>query len=112
MVLLDRPEGRTIPLDVYFSFKINFKLEFFQNVIRPGTLKPWIPSRRRFPAEQNTHVVLYMKRIPPEQKKPGFLRCSAYLEYRQSKNQTVCSPENSPLCRNRNTAGAVLPGTP
>jgi hypothetical protein len=38
MVLLDRSEVRTIPLDVYFSFKNHFKFKFFQNVVRPGTL--------------------------------------------------------------------------
>jgi hypothetical protein len=36
-----------------------------------------------------------VNRIPPEQK-TGFLRCSAYFEYGWSKNQTVCSLENSP----------------
>jgi hypothetical protein len=31
MVLLDRYEVRTIPLDVYFFFKIHFSNKFFQN---------------------------------------------------------------------------------
>jgi hypothetical protein len=34
--------------------------------------------------------------------------CSAYFEYRQSKNLTVCSPGNSLLCGVPNTAGATL----
>jgi hypothetical protein len=38
--------------------------------------------------------------------------CSAYFEYRQSKNRTFCSPGISSLCRNPNTAGATLSGTP
>jgi hypothetical protein len=44
--------------------------------------------------DRGIHVVLRVFRIPPEQ------------------NQTVCSPENSPLCGNPNTAGAALPGKP
>jgi hypothetical protein len=42
-------------------------------------------------ARHNTHMVLCGNRIPPEQKN-GFLRCSAYFQYRQSKNLTICSP--------------------
>jgi hypothetical protein len=38
MVLLDRSEVCTIQLDVYFSFKINCKLKFFQNAVCPGSL--------------------------------------------------------------------------
>jgi hypothetical protein len=56
-------------------------------------------------------MVLCMNRIPPETK-TGFLRGSVYFKYRQSKNQTVCSPENSLLCEIPNTAGATLTGTP
>jgi hypothetical protein len=43
---LDRSEFRTIPLEVYFKFKIHFKLELFQNGVRPGALLPWISSWR------------------------------------------------------------------
>jgi hypothetical protein len=35
---LDRSEFRMIPLEVYFYVKIHFKLELFQNGIRPGAL--------------------------------------------------------------------------
>jgi hypothetical protein len=35
---LDRSEFRTIPLEVYFLFKIHLKLELFQNGVRPGAL--------------------------------------------------------------------------
>jgi hypothetical protein len=35
---LERSEFRTIPLEVYFQFKIHFKLELFQNGVRPGAL--------------------------------------------------------------------------
>jgi hypothetical protein len=38
MVSLDRSEFRTIPLEVYFLFKIHFKLELFQNGVRLGAL--------------------------------------------------------------------------
>jgi hypothetical protein len=34
------------------------------------------------------------------------------IEYRRSKNLTVCSPRNSLLCGIPNTAGATLSGTP
>jgi hypothetical protein len=44
---LDRSEFPTIPLEVYFLFKIHFELEFFQNGIRPGALLPWINKWRR-----------------------------------------------------------------
>jgi hypothetical protein len=59
----------------------------------------------------NTHMVLCVNRIPPEQKN-GFLRCFAYFEYCRSKNLTGCSPGNSLLCRIPNTAGGTLSGTP
>jgi hypothetical protein len=71
---------------------------------------PGFPLGGAFPAEQNTHVVLCLNRIPPEQKN-GFLRCSAYFEYRLSKTLTVCSPGNSLLCGVPNTARATLCGT-
>jgi hypothetical protein len=86
-----------------------FHLKFISNSIffkMPSVrvhFSPGFPLGGRFPAEQNTHVVLCVNKIPPEQKK-RFLRCSAYFEYHQSKNQTVCSPGNSPLCGNPNTA--------
>jgi hypothetical protein len=64
-----------------------------------------------FPQSSYTNVMLCVNRIPPEQKN-GFLRCSAYFEYPQSKHQTVCSPGNSLLCGNPNTTGATLSGTP
>jgi hypothetical protein len=35
---LDRYKFRTIPHEVYFQFKIHFKLELFQNGVRPGAL--------------------------------------------------------------------------
>jgi hypothetical protein len=71
MVLLDRSAVRTIPLDVYFSFKIHFKLKFFQNVrVR---FSPGFPLGGGFPTEQNTHEVLCVNRIPPEQKPDSFL---------------------------------------
>jgi hypothetical protein len=38
IVLLDRSEVRTIPLDVYFQSKIHFSIEFFQNGVTPGLL--------------------------------------------------------------------------
>jgi hypothetical protein len=53
---------------------------------------PGFPLGGGFPAEQSTHVVLCVNRIPPEQK-TGFLRCSAYFEYHRSKNQTVALRE-------------------
>jgi hypothetical protein len=62
-------------------------------------------------ARHNTHMVLWVNRILPEQKN-GFLRCSACFEYRRSKNLTVCSLGNSLLCRIPNTARATLSGTP
>jgi hypothetical protein len=34
------------------------------------------------------------------------------VEYRWSKNQTGCSPGNTPLCGNLDTTGATLSGTP
>jgi hypothetical protein len=43
-----------------------------------------------------------------------YMWCSAYFEYRRSKNLTVCSPGNSLLCGVPNSAGAkpdsLLPG--
>jgi hypothetical protein len=36
-----------IQLEVYFTFKIHFKLELFQNGVRPGALLPWINKWRR-----------------------------------------------------------------
>jgi hypothetical protein len=44
---LDRSEFCMILLEVYFLFKIHFKLELFQNGVRLGALKPWISSWRR-----------------------------------------------------------------
>jgi hypothetical protein len=38
MVLSDISEVRRIPLNVYFKFKLHFKLDFFQIGVRPGTL--------------------------------------------------------------------------
>jgi hypothetical protein len=113
MVLLDRSEVRTIPLDVYFSLKIHFKLEFFKllSVWVPVRVSPGFPLGGRFPAEQNTYVVLCMNRIPPEQK-TGFPRCSAYFKYQRSKHQTVCSKRNSLLSGNPNTAEATHSGSP
>jgi hypothetical protein len=111
MVLLDRYEIHAIPLDVYFSFKIYFKLNFFKILSVRVHFCPGFPLGGGFPAEKNTHMVLCMNRIPQEHK-TGFLRCYAYFEYWRSKNQTVCSPGNSPLCGNLNTTGAVLSGTP
>jgi hypothetical protein len=35
---LNRSEFCMIPLEVYFYFKIHFKLELFQNGVRPGAL--------------------------------------------------------------------------
>jgi hypothetical protein len=55
--------------------------------------------------------MLCVNRIPPEQHKTGFQRCSSYFEYHWSKNLTVCSPINSLLCGIPNTAGATLCGT-
>jgi hypothetical protein len=38
MVLLDRSKVPKIQSNVFFIFKLNFKLDFFQNGIRPGAL--------------------------------------------------------------------------
>jgi hypothetical protein len=62
MVLLDTSEVHTIPLEVYFSFKIHFKRKFFKMSSVRFHFSPG------FPAQQNTHVVLCVNSIPPEQK--------------------------------------------
>jgi hypothetical protein len=41
-----------------------------------------------------------------------YMWCSAYFEYQWSKNQTVCSPGNSPLPGNPNTSRIPLSRTP
>jgi hypothetical protein len=96
-----------------FIFHLKFILNsnFFKISSVLVHFSPGFPQGGGFLAEQNTHVVLCVSRIPLEQKK-AFLRFSAYFEYRRSKNQTVCSPGNSSLCGNLNTSGAVLPETP
>jgi hypothetical protein len=91
--VLDRSEVRMIPLDVYFSFKFHFKLEFFQNVNFPGTFlhssfalavlgfaQREIKCAEQVQSQQliNTHVVLCVNGIPLEQK-TGFLRGFAYF---------------------------------
>jgi hypothetical protein len=60
----------------------------------------------------NTPVVLCASLEYRRRKKTGPEVLCRTVEYRRSKNQTGCSPGNSPLCRNPNTAGATLSGTP
>jgi hypothetical protein len=95
-------------------FIFNLKFILNSNYYKMASVRvhfsPGFPLGGGFPAEQNTHVVLGVNRIPPEQKN-GFLRCSAYFEYRRSKNLKVCSLGNSLLCGVPNTAGATLCGT-
>jgi hypothetical protein len=63
-------------------------------------------------ADQNPRGVLRVSRIPPDKKKWFPKVLCIPLEYCRSKKQTGCSLGNSPLCRNPNTAGATLSGTP
>jgi hypothetical protein len=78
-VLLYRSEVRMIPLDLYFSFKTHLKFKFFQNVVRLGTLYPWISPRRRISRRaEHPHGAL-REQIPLSQKKAvssGALRIS------------------------------------
>jgi hypothetical protein len=100
MLLLDRSEVRTIPLNVYFQFKILFSSEFFKMAsirvrLRPEFLKKEDFLQKSFcsgsirvcsagnkmrktTADQHPRGALCVFRIPPEQK-TGFLRFSAYL---------------------------------
>jgi hypothetical protein len=52
MVLLDRSEVRKGPLEVYFLFKINFKLDFFKMASVRVHFGPGFPLGGGFPAEQ------------------------------------------------------------
>jgi hypothetical protein len=53
-----------------------------------------------------------VSRLPLEQKKQFPEVLCVPVEYCWSKNQTGCSPGNSPLCRNPNTRSNSLSGTP
>jgi hypothetical protein len=53
MVLLDRSEVRSIPLDVYFEFKNNFKIKFFFKMTSVWMcFSTGFPIGGGFPAEQ------------------------------------------------------------
>jgi hypothetical protein len=71
-----------------FIFHLKFILNsnFFKMSSVRVHFSPGFPLGGGFPAEQNTHVVLCVNRILPEQKN-SFLRCSVYFEYRRCKTR-------------------------
>jgi hypothetical protein len=93
-----------------FHMKIILNSNFFKMSSVQVHFSPGFPLGEGFPIEQNTHVVLCVNRIQPEQK-TSFLRCHAYFEYRRSKNQTVCSPGNPPLRKSEYRRSSSLQNT-
>jgi hypothetical protein len=51
-----------------FNLKFILNLNFFKMATVRVQFSPGFPLRGGFPAEQNTHMVLCVNRIPPEQK--------------------------------------------
>jgi hypothetical protein len=99
-------------LTFFFHLKFILNLKFFKMSSVWVHFSPGFPLGGEFPAEQNTHVVLCMNRILPEQNRFPEVLCVFLIPVPPEQKPDSLLSRKFPSQRKSNTAGAVLPGTP